>query len=313
VSQTVDEGETVSLGVAVNGNAPLTYQWWFNGTNQLANGNDIGGATTSELTLSSIVATHAGVYSVVVTNIEGAATSVTARITINPILSLAEALDTPNRFFTTGGDMPWEGRKIVTHDGMDAARSGVLTNGQSSSMETIVDGPGSLSFWWKVSSETNGDVLAFLVNGQPEAYVSGQVEWQQQSLELPPGPQLLEWAYFKNGSAENGADRGWVDQLLFIPAGESFSPAELPSRGIDPRISIVENKAQLSWTARGRHTYEVWYTDDLAAPNWQLLDGEVSARWTLTGGTVQSDFYTATVEEILGAQTRFYRVLEYSP
>ncbi len=41
----------------------------------------------------------------------------------------------------------------ASHDGVDAARTGPLLDGQVTWLQTTVNGPGTLSFWWNVSSE----------------------------------------------------------------------------------------------------------------------------------------------------------------
>ena len=42
----------------------------------------------------------------------------------------------------------WLGQSAVTHDGTDAARSGLISDSQESWMETILtNGPGTLAFW----------------------------------------------------------------------------------------------------------------------------------------------------------------------
>src|SRR4051812_6308801 len=51
--------------------------------------------------------------------------------------TLAEALDTTNLAWTTGGDAAWFGQTTNTHDGFDAARSGIVSN-QTSWVEATV-------------------------------------------------------------------------------------------------------------------------------------------------------------------------------
>jgi hypothetical protein len=311
VSQTVDEGELFKLSVEAAGTDPLSYQWILNGTNTVNDGDNIGGATTAELTLFNVLDAQNGNYFAVVTNAVGGVTSTVARVTVNRILSLAEAVDAPELFLSTDGDTFWEGHGVVTHDGRDAARSGIIAEGQSSAMRTIVDGPGTLSFWWKVSSETNADILSVFLNGRQEAFISGEVDWEQFSLELPSGPQFLEWIYSKTTLVGTGADRGWVDQLTLVPTNGAATAADFPTGSMSPRIAILENKAQLTWQAITRRNYEVLYKDDLADPEWKRLDGEVLATWSMVDGTVKPDTYSATAEDILRPQSRFYRVLEY--
>ena len=108
-----------------------------------------------------------------------------------------------------------------------------------------------------------------------------------------------------------GADRGWVDQLSFVPTNGAVTIEEVPSGSMSPRIAIVENRTQLTWQAVTLRNYEVLYKDDLADPEWKRLDGEVLPKWSLLDGVPKPDTYSAVFEDILGPQSRFYRVLEY--
>jgi hypothetical protein len=77
-AQTVAVGGNVSLNVAANGSAPLSYQWLFNGA-------PISGATDSAFLKAGVQNTDAGNYSVQVTNAAGTALSSTALLTVlNP-------------------------------------------------------------------------------------------------------------------------------------------------------------------------------------------------------------------------------------
>jgi pectate lyase len=74
-SQTVVTGGSALFGVIATGTAPLSYQWY-------KDGSLISGATTSSLSLSNVQAADAGGYSVVVSNAVGTATSNTASLTV---------------------------------------------------------------------------------------------------------------------------------------------------------------------------------------------------------------------------------------
>lgn len=68
----------VVFTVGADGSLPLPYQWYFNATNLLA------GATNLSLTLTNVTIGNAGLYSVVVTNIQGSVTSSVAVLTVLP-------------------------------------------------------------------------------------------------------------------------------------------------------------------------------------------------------------------------------------
>ena len=76
---TVIEGQSASFSVLATGDAPLTYQWSFDGTNLV-------GATNSTLNLTGVVPAQAGTYSVLITNLSGSTNSVSATLTIPPSL-----------------------------------------------------------------------------------------------------------------------------------------------------------------------------------------------------------------------------------
>ncbi|HZR18272.1 MAG TPA: immunoglobulin domain-containing protein [Verrucomicrobiae bacterium] len=74
-NQTVISGANLSFQVNASGTAPLSYQWWFNGTNAL-------GTSTNILGLNNVQPSQAGAYNVVITNSAGAITSSVATLTV---------------------------------------------------------------------------------------------------------------------------------------------------------------------------------------------------------------------------------------
>jgi hypothetical protein len=76
VSQTALAGAAVRLLAMAVGLQPLSYQWFFDGTNRLS------GATADTLFLSNVQAVQAGNYAVVITNAAGSVTSDVAILTV---------------------------------------------------------------------------------------------------------------------------------------------------------------------------------------------------------------------------------------
>src|SRR5208337_4043470 len=74
-SRTNDAGTTVMFGAGALGTLPLSYQWFWNGTNGLRDGGQVSGAGTATLTISNVLGGSAGNYTVVVTNALGSVTS----------------------------------------------------------------------------------------------------------------------------------------------------------------------------------------------------------------------------------------------
>src|SRR5207247_759980 len=109
--------------------------------------------------------------------------------------------------------------------GGGAAQSGAIGDGQVSWLETTVAGPATLSFYWKVSSESGWDFLRFYIDGveQPGS-ISGEVDWRQRSVALTSGSHTLHWAYAKDPfCCTGGQDRGWFDQVQLTAMTCSFA------------------------------------------------------------------------------------------
>ena len=137
------------------------------------------------------------------------------------------AVNAPTLPFTTGGDINWVGQTVISHDGMDAARSGPIGDGQQSWMQTTVTGPGSLFYWWKVSSEAGGDLLSFLVDGTTQEQISGNADWKLRVRFLGAGTHTLQWLYAKNSSGAAGTDAAWVDQVQWQPCAAASNVTQV--------------------------------------------------------------------------------------
>ncbi|MGB2829103.1 MAG: choice-of-anchor D domain-containing protein [Phycisphaerae bacterium] len=150
-----------------------------------------------------------------------------------PMISLPEAVDQPAWTITTGGNVNWFGQASTYYYDNDAAQSGAISHNQESWMQTTVSGPGSVSFYWKVSSETNYDYLEFYVGGVRQDRISGSVNWTQKTVTVSgTGTHTLKWRYMKDGSVNSGSDCGWVDKVVWTavnpPSVTSITPTSGP-------------------------------------------------------------------------------------
>jgi hypothetical protein len=111
-SQSVHLGATASFSVGVNGTAPFAYRWRLNGY-------DVPGATGPSLIVPNAQFTHAGGYTVQVTNAAGSATSAIATLSVlgytNRIMDIGSVtgyvggtVSLPVQLLAMGGvKMPW--------------------------------------------------------------------------------------------------------------------------------------------------------------------------------------------------------------
>jgi endonuclease/exonuclease/phosphatase family metal-dependent hydrolase len=75
-NQTVTNGASVTFSVSASGTPPLSYQWQFTPTSDIgAQGTNLPGAVSSNLTLTDVTFAQAGFYAVVVTNAAGSTIS----------------------------------------------------------------------------------------------------------------------------------------------------------------------------------------------------------------------------------------------
>lgn len=121
--------------------------------------------------------------------------------------------------FTHGGDAIWTMQSEVARSGQsEAVWSGVMGDSNASWFETTIQGPGALSYWRSVSSESNYDFLVVTVGGIEVERVSGEVAWGHVAIEVPSGNQKIRWTYQKDSSVSWGRDSGFVSEISFAPA-----------------------------------------------------------------------------------------------
>jgi kexin len=134
---------------------------------------------------------------------------------------LAEVVDNPALTWRQSGSGTWVMQDLRSHDGTDAFISPVFLNhGRSSAIETTVTGPGTVTFWWTVSSEQDRDFFRFEMDSGIRAQISGNnggnnIPWASQSLAIPAGVHTLRWRYIKDEAGSDGLDAGWLDAISY--------------------------------------------------------------------------------------------------
>ena len=130
-------------------------------------------------------------------------------------------------------------------------RSGPIANSQSTSLQTTVRGPGKLSFYWKVSSESGRDFLSCLVVGVVDESISGEVEWPLKTLTIPAGLHTVTWRYSKDAVWSVGSDCGWVDKVVYKgpvgPRSTCCSWIEAAGAGPPPPRTAIIKRPGITW------------------------------------------------------------------
>ncbi len=137
--------------------------------------------------------------------------------TANFTRGIGAAVDATNLTWATGGSASWSVQSTTTHDGVAALKSGAIGVGQQTWFQATTNGPGSLMFWWKVSSASN-NYLQFYINTQLVSQIAGNVGWNQYVGYIGmSNPVTLKWVYSNSNGAASGSNAGWVDQINWMP------------------------------------------------------------------------------------------------
>ncbi len=250
-SQAVSLGDPVSFYVTASGTEPMFYFWRKGGV-------AIAGANSSSYTIPAVQSSDTNVYSVIVSNAFGFILSSNASLTISTQVSLGSAVDNTGFSWLTGGTANWAGQSVTTHDGVDAAQSGTITDDGFTQLQTTVEGPGTLRFWWKVSSEANYDWLDVFLDGSfldPDG-LSGEVNWTYRTFSIPSGSHTLTWQYSKDYIDGAGQDKAWVDQISYV-AASSITPTSLVMTNKQFRFSF-DGLRGASYTLQASSNLNSW-------------------------------------------------------
>ena len=140
---------------------------------------------------------------------------------------LGAALNATNLAWTTFGDAVWFAETTNTHDGIGAAQSGIITNGQKSTIQTTVTGPGSLSFWWKTAAITGSYSLEFSLDTNFGNSIYLTQPWiQNYTVSIPAGLHTLTWTAYAFGSS-NSIDAAFLDQVQFTTNVVATTPISI--------------------------------------------------------------------------------------
>ena len=120
-------------------------------------------------------------------------------------------------FGPPNNDAEWFAQSEYLTTGSTALRSGSIADSQESILTAEIDTGqigATLTFDWKVSSESGYDFLEVYLNGD-EWYdsISGEIDWETNGVYIPPGVHTVKWVYKKDGSASSGKDAGWIDNV----------------------------------------------------------------------------------------------------
>ncbi len=196
-----------------------------------------------------------------------------------------------------GGDQPWTAVTSGVYEGAYCAKSGDIGDYDTSSVFVTLDitSGGTISFYYKVSSESGWDYLEFFIDGSRKDRWSGEVGWTEASYSVTSGTHTFKWQYMKDGSQSNGGDCGWVDYIIFPAA---TVPIDITTEFVpDWTIGVFYSQQLVASGGSGQHTWSDLYGDldgtGLSLSTSGLLSGTATSTGTIS--------FTAHVEDNGGA------------
>jgi hypothetical protein len=290
-------GETVSFtATGINGTAPLTYQWQYNGTHA-TNVSNIFGVATPSLTISNVTAANAGSYQLLVSNPGGTTASTVATLTVvTPVPGsyesavLADAPLTYWKLNETNGNPAGGG--VVAYDYANGL-NGVYQNGAQNGFDGVL-GPQPPAFPGFPSNNTAMKSFVYTTHSYMTASAgpltantvtyamwinpSGPVQnWAGLLMSRPPpgtggdgfgfggetdGTGMSELAYTWN---HNNSDTWGFSSFLFPPANQ-WSFVALVIAPTTATIYLISSKGVQTAVNPIPHTRdefaEVWHLGD---------------------------------------------------
>jgi formylglycine-generating enzyme required for sulfatase activity len=182
------------------------------------------------------------------------APSFTIPVASRALLAVAGTGAVDGSLVNTGTAALWDMASTVLADGSTglAMKTGTTPNSGNSTFGATFEGPGILSWNWKVSAQQNYDWLLCEVNGVEVAGISTKTAaWQSQVLQIPAGSQV-RWIYRKDAANSSGTDSGHLADIRFskfTTAQSSFDTWSAARGGLTPTQVLPKGgmQAMFAW------------------------------------------------------------------
>lgn len=213
---------------------------------------------------------------------------------------------------------PWTICNTDPYEGQYCLKSGAIGDNQETVLQLTYDvaEPDSLSFYYKVSSESGWDKMHFFIDDVLKASWDGTINWTKAQYPIAPGTHTFKWKYQKDTSVAGGSDCCWID-FVVLPRDLSLSA----SAGLDVDVCEEEpaqingyavNYTSLEWSTEGDGTFDdVTIVNPIYTPGTQdHANGSVILTLTaykddqsMTDETTVSFFSPISVEYALPEQS----------
>jgi len=161
---------------------------------------------------------------------DGISVNRTVVVPVGLILETFESGNFSSFTWNNTSTSPWTITNSAPYAGTYSAKSGVITDNQTSSLKIQIDVENptksgvneqsakvtpTIQFYKKTSCESGYDNLIFLIDGVEQGRWSGTNDWSLSSYDIQPGVHSLEWQYKKDEVQSGGEDCAWLDNIKF--------------------------------------------------------------------------------------------------
>ena len=184
--------------------------------------------------------------------------------------------------WTHEGESPWNVQQKHFFSGIAAAQSGLVSDGQQSSLILVANSfAGRGSFEVKVSSEPTWDFLEFLINGSRVERWSGEVSWELFEFDVDSGTNRFEWRYSKDiGGISIGLDSAIIDDLnLPLFSAVSAIPPRLnlhvrPNQAVEIDLQGQPNRVYVIETTTDLFDWKPVFTNSTPLGSFRFIDSQ---------------------------------------
>ena len=192
---------------------------------------------------------------------------------------------------------PYEGTYCMKSGGAGVAYA-------ESNMTVTVDIPadGIMSFFGKISSETNWDYGYFFIDGVQKGSYTGAGTWAERTFDVTAGSHTFQWRYTKDGSVNSNDDCFYVDYITFYRRPEPAIPGmtyDFENGGMQGWTTIDADGDGFTWML-GSELMGTGYGHDGSN------DLVLSQSYSNSYGALNPDNYLVSPQVQLGGLVRFY-------
>lgn len=197
----------------------------------------------------------------------------------------------PSGYTASGPNTTWLATTTDVYVGSKSLQTPVTSASSSSTLSTTVsfDATTTISFWWRVSSESDWDFFGFCIDrsdcntskfatqGVDYDYrISGTgTTWAEITSAVSSGSHTFKWQYFKDSTTDVGSDAGFLDEVYLGNGGKLILENYLK----------VNSNILVNTSSSGGASYKIMVDSGSSSGAGIGVNGYIKASGFITGTT----------------------------